>query len=65
MQKIPEKEYVLVTGGCGYIGSHMVIELVTKLDEFVIIIDSLDNSKAKCLSRLDEITGKSNKILFF
>ncbi len=54
--------YVLVTGGIGYIGSHIVLELM-KLDIKVIIIDNLSNSSIKVLDRIIII---SNKIpLFF
>lgn len=59
------ESYVLVSGGLGYIGSHMVVELVSELKEKVIILDNLDNSNPKCLERLQEITGKPENILFF
>ena len=35
---------ILVTGGLGYIGSHMVVELI-KNEYDVIIIDNLSNSE--------------------
>ena len=57
------QQYILVTGGLGYIGSHTVVELVAQ-DENVLIVDNLDNSNIKCLDRLKEITGKPDKILF-
>ena len=57
------QQYILVTGGLGYIGSHTVVELVTQ-DENVLIVDNLDNSNIKCLDRLKEITGKPDKIVF-
>ena len=37
---------ILVTGGLGYIGSHLVIELL-KFNYNVYVIDNLSNSKKK------------------
>ena len=37
---------ILVTGGCGYIGTHTVIELLNAGTELVIA-DNLSNSKAE------------------
>jgi UDP-glucose-4-epimerase len=48
---------VLVTGGCGYIGSHTVVELINAGHE-VVIVDNLSNSKAEVLNRIEKITGK-------
>lgn len=48
---------VLVTGGAGYIGSHTVIELLTRGDE-VIIVDNLINAHPSVLERIERITGK-------
>lgn len=36
-------EYILITGGMGFIGSHTVCELVRN-DKHVIIVDTLENS---------------------
>ena len=58
------QEFILVTGGLGYIGSHTVVELVQEKDENVLIVDNLDNSNIKCLDRLKEITGKPDQIHF-
>ena len=46
----------LLTGGTGYIGSHVCIELIKKGYE-VIIIDNLCNSSIKVLERIKKITG--------
>lgn len=47
---------ILVTGGCGYIGSHTVVELI-KAGYEVIIVDNLVNSSLKVLDRLEQITS--------
>ena len=48
---------ILVTGGTGYIGSHTVVELISRGEE-VIIVDNLSNSKSCVLDRIEKITGK-------
>lgn len=53
-------ENILVTGGCGFIGSHTVIELLNA-GYGVIVIDNLSNSSEKALERIEHITGKSVK----
>jgi UDP-glucose 4-epimerase len=47
---------ILVTGGLGYIGSHVVVELQTIGFE-VIIIDDLSNSSLDVLDGIVDITG--------
>ena len=47
---------ILVTGGLGYIGSHVVVELQTSGFE-VIIIDDLSNSSIDVLDGIFRITG--------
>ncbi len=49
---------ILVTGGCGYIGSHTVLELLNK-DYQVVVVDNFSNSSFEALKRVQEITGKS------
>ena len=53
---------ILVTGGCGYIGSHTVVELIRNGYD-VVIVDDFSNSKPVVLDRIKEITGKS--VTFF
>ncbi|MBQ3293259.1 UDP-glucose 4-epimerase GalE [Candidatus Saccharibacteria bacterium] len=49
---------ILVTGGTGYIGSHVVVDLLKNNHE-VVIVDNLANSKITVLDSIKEITGKS------
>lgn len=51
---------ILVTGGTGYIGSHISVELLNKGEE-VIILDNFCNSKPEVLDKIKEITGKDFK----
>jgi len=47
---------IIVTGGCGYIGSHTVISLIENGFE-TIIVDDLSNSTIETLDRINLITG--------
>lgn len=47
---------ILVSGGCGYIGSHTCVELIKEGHE-VIIFDNLYNSKIEVLDRIEKIAG--------
>ncbi|MBT4970904.1 MAG: NAD-dependent epimerase/dehydratase family protein, partial [Bacteroidetes bacterium] len=42
----------LVTGGCGFIGSHIVEELLSRGDE-VIVIDNLSTGRLLNISHLE------------
>lgn len=48
---------VLVTGGAGYIGSHVCLELL-QAGYMVCVIDNYDNSSAESLNRVCSIVGK-------
>ncbi len=48
---------ILVTGGCGYIGSHTVLELLNKNYE-VVVVDNFSNSSFESIRRVQKITGK-------
>lgn len=48
---------VLVTGGCGYIGSHTIVDLIKNGFE-VISADNLSNADLKVLDGIEAITGK-------
>jgi len=47
---------IIVTGGCGYIGSHTVIELIQNNYE-VVILDDLSNSTEETIFRIEKISG--------
>ena len=51
-----ESNFVLLTGGCGYIGSHTYISLKENGFE-PVIIDNLSNSYSSALSNIKSITG--------
>ena len=53
---------VLITGGTGYIGSHLVYELI-KNKYTPIVIDNLGNSNLKTLKNITKIFNK--KIIFY
>lgn len=53
---------VLITGGAGYIGSHVAVELLNK-NYKVIVYDNLTNSSKISVKRVEEITGKN--IIFY
>jgi len=55
---------ILVTGGCGYIGSHTIVELI-QLGYEVVCIDDLSNSDGSAIEGIESITGvkvKNTKI---
>lgn len=49
---------IIVTGGCGYIGSHTLVELLAAGYE-AVVVDNLSNSCYESLRRVEKITGKS------
>lgn len=48
---------VLVTGGAGYIGSHICLQLMRQ-SAGVVILDNLSNSSREAVRRVEKITGK-------
>ena len=51
---------ILVTGGCGYIGSHTVVDLIENGYD-VISVDNNSRSHASMLERVEKITGQKIK----
>ncbi len=49
---------ILITGGAGYIGSHIAVGLLDK-NYKVIVYDNLTNSSKISVKRVEEITGKN------
>ena len=49
---------VLITGGCGYIGSHTCVQLM-KSGMTPIIIDNLHNSSEQVLDRINQLEGEA------
>lgn len=47
---------ILVTGGCGYIGSHTIVSLLEN-DYNIVVVDNLVNSSSVALDRVAEIAG--------
>ena len=50
------KKTVLVTGGAGFIGSHVTVELINAGYD-VVVADNLTNSDGKSLDGIEKITG--------
>jgi UDP-glucose 4-epimerase len=51
---------ILVTGGCGYIGSHTIVDLIENGYD-VISVDNNSRSSAGALKGIEKITGKQIK----
>ncbi len=51
---------ILVTGGCGYIGAHTIVDLINNGFE-VISVDDLSRGSLRMLRGVEKITGKSIK----
>lgn len=51
---------ILVTGGCGYIGSHTCVELLENNYE-IVVIDNFSNSKKDVIEKIKQITKKDFK----
>ena len=53
---------VLVTGGTGYVGSHVCVELVAAGHD-VVVVDNLANSRNDVLDRIASIAGRRPRFL--
>ncbi len=51
---------ILVTGGCGYIGSHTIVDLIENGFD-VISVDNNSRSNPRILEGVEKITGKKIK----
>ena len=51
---------ILVTGGCGYIGSHTCVELLEEGYE-IVVVDNFSNSKKEVVDKIKTITKKDFK----
>lgn len=48
---------ILITGGCGYIGSHTCVELLAAGHD-IVVLDNLYNADKEVLNRIRELSGK-------
>ena len=64
--KSPQDTCVLVTGGCGFIGSHTVVVLLQRGYK-VVVIDNLSNASPVVLERITQIVGQeaSGQMTFY
>jgi UDP-glucose 4-epimerase len=51
------KQKIMVTGGCGYLGSHTIIALIESGKYDVISVDSCVRSTPETMNRVEAITG--------
>ncbi len=48
---------ILITGGCGYIGSHTCVEMLAAGYD-IVVLDNYYNAKPEALERIKELSGK-------
>jgi len=58
------KKTCLVTGGLGYIGSHICIELI-KNNWDILILDNLSNCSIEKLEKIIDVNNNNSNIIFF
>ena len=51
---------IVITGGAGFIGSHVCVELM-EAGYDVVVVDNYSNSCPESIRRVEKITGKSVK----
>jgi UDP-glucose 4-epimerase len=54
---VNRKQAVLVTGGAGYIGSHILVELLGQ-DRSVVCLDDFSNSSPEAIRRVEQLAGR-------
>ena len=52
---------ILVTGGCGFIGSHTIVDLIENGFEVISVDDNSRSSEEIALTGIEKITGKKIK----
>ncbi|RAL02974.1 NAD-dependent epimerase/dehydratase family protein [Aspergillus ibericus CBS 121593] len=60
LRNLPLDQYILVTGGLGFIGSHTTLELL-KANYNVIVIDNLSNSFQTVFDRIQQLAAKHHE----
>lgn len=57
--------YILITGGCGFIGSNVCVEVLKNTTLSIIIVDNLCNSKYEVVSKINSIINQPQRIIFY
>lgn len=58
-----ESRHILVTGGCGYIGTHTVVTLI-EAGASVTVVDNLVNAHKDAIERVRALVSHSERIAF-
>ena len=53
---------ILITGGCGYLGSHCAVELINSGFD-VVVLDNLINSNISTIDKINAITKTKCKFI--
>lgn len=57
-----DRQCILVTGGAGYIGSHVCVALLAA-DYDIVVIDDLSNSSSRVIDRIHSISGRQFRFI--
>ncbi len=60
-RKKMSKQHILVTGGAGYIGSHVVKQLIENSDHSITIIDNLSTGLIETIRTLESMAAQKGK----